>query len=110
QDIFTQGAKSASMQPALPVTPELIDREARRWPGDRITVRFLTPTRIVARGRLVRSAEFQPFFHRLLERTVELWTVYGDGAHPFDVVALRQQAASIECLVDETHWVDVESI
>lgn len=107
--LFQEGDSSAAGHLALPVTHELVLSEASRWPTDQITVRFLTPTRITAEGRLVQRADFVPIFQRLLERIIELWETYAGERPPLDAPVLLREAASIRCLADETHWVDLDS-
>jgi hypothetical protein len=104
-----EGEEPIRAERALPVTHELVEREATRWPTDRITVRFLTPTRITADGRLVHSAQFQPFFQRLLERIIDLWRAYADSDPPLDAPTLIEQGTHIRLVSDETRWVEVES-
>lgn len=108
--LLREGSAAAAAAPLLPVTHDLVLRESARWPIDRITVRFLTPTRIISAGRLVHQADFEPFIRRLLERICELWQAYGDGAPPPDAAVLAEQAQQIKCLADETQWIDLTSI
>jgi len=92
--------------PALPVTHELVQQEARRWPTDRLTLRFLTPTRITDGGRLVRKAEFRPFFARLLGRIADLWQAYGRDMPEIDFAGLTGAAEAVAVVSDETVWTD----
>jgi len=107
--LMGEGDRPVRAEPTLPVTHELVQREAARWPADRVTVRFLTPTRVTARGRLVHSAQFQPFFQRLVERMMDLWRAYGDSDPPLDARALMERAAHVRLVADETQWAEVES-
>ncbi|HUV90560.1 MAG TPA: CRISPR system precrRNA processing endoribonuclease RAMP protein Cas6 [Anaerolineae bacterium] len=107
--LMGEADQPVTAEPTLPVTHELVQRESARWPADRITVRFLTPTRITANGRLAHSAQFQPFFQRLLERIIDLWRAYAGSDPPLDARTLIEHAAHIRLVADETRWVELES-
>ncbi len=107
--LMREGDRSVAANPTLPVTHELVLSEASRWPTDRITIRFLTPTRITAAGRLVHTPQFAPLFQRLVERVIELWRAYGEGEPPLSARELIAHAEGIHLLSDETRWIEVES-
>jgi hypothetical protein len=67
QPVF-DGAERMVHVPDVPVTHTQVLQSA--LPGATITLRFLTPTRIVEGGRLIkpRRFRFQPLFQRLMER------------------------------------------
>lgn len=108
-ELMRAGTARASSALPLPVTYELAEREAERWPADRLTVRLLTPTYLVTRGEAVRRLAFDPFVKRLIERFIDLWTIYGEGEAPADRDDLVQQASCITVLSEDTQWVHTSS-
>ncbi len=72
-------------------------------------IHFLTPTRIIEKGHLVKRPLFTPLFHRLLERLEALSIAYGDGAPDWDKKALLALADKVRLVEDRTHWVDIKS-
>jgi CRISPR-associated endoribonuclease Cas6 len=97
--------------PTISVTEQDICKRAEQLPDDRVTLTFLTPTRIVQREHLLRRALFAPIMHRLLERLMALENAYGEGASMTmeELWALVEQAEQIECIEDCTRWSDVKS-
>jgi len=75
----------------------------------RLTVRFVTPARIIHKGRLSKSPTFHHWFARLIGRIHRLAKHYEDSPQhvPFD--SLHAQAGKIRCVSDKTHWVDAVS-
>jgi hypothetical protein len=108
-DLLSSDQRHVSAAPTLPVNHELIVKEARRWPSDRVTIRFLTPTRITMGGRLVHQPDFLPLFQRLIERIISLWKAYGEGVPPFGPDRLLKQADPVNMLADNTSWIDYVS-
>jgi len=78
-------------------------------PNSQLLIRFLTPTRIIEGGHLVKRPLFTPLFHRLLERLEALSIAYGDGAPEWDKNALLALADKVRLVEDRTHWVDIKS-
>jgi len=74
-----------------------------------LTLRFLTPTRIIEGGHLVKQPLFTPLFHRLLERLEALSIAYGEGAPQWDKNALLALADEVRLVEDRTRWVDIKS-
>ena len=87
------------------------ERLARRiaQDGGRLTLTFLTPTRIVEAGRLVHRPFFTPLFHRLLERLEALSAAYADRPLPLEKDRLLPLADRVRLVEDRTRWVDVAS-
>ena len=77
--------------------------------GGRLTLTFLTPTRIVEAGRLVHRPFFAPLFHRLLERLEALSAAYAGEPLPLDKERLLPLADRVRLVEDRTRWVDVAS-
>ncbi len=76
--------------------------------GGQLSLRFLTPTRIVHERKLVHEPLFRPLFQRLLERVNELQRTFGQAAEPpawQDLLALADQ---VQLLCNEAPWWDVQ--
>src|SRR5579859_4637942 len=65
--------------PDLAVTSETIGVCAEQISTERLTIRFLTPMRLIDGGQLVKTPLFRALVARLLERFDLLTTEYGDG-------------------------------
>ncbi len=99
--------------PDLPVTHAQVLQGARDHPpGRRITVEFLTPTRLIANGRLVKPHffRFRPFFQRLMERLEALTRHFSDTPLVFDdprgLIAAAEQVRLVE---NRLTWEEVRS-
>jgi len=104
--------------PANPVTSPQIATAASalgeldRVQGNRLALRFHTPTRIVADSHLVRGPAFLPLFQRLLERVeglVRYYTAWESGPVVPDREELLALANRVETVVDETVWTEAIS-
>jgi hypothetical protein len=83
--------------------------------GARLTVEFLTPTRIRDRftgdgpnGLLMRPL-LRPLFQRLLERLTALSKHFSDTPMTLDFGDLVRRAEGVRLAADQTHWLDLES-
>ena len=100
--------------PHRPVTPQQV-ANAADWLAQRLaenegqlSIRFLTPARIVSQKQLVHTPEFRPLFQRLLERVHELQRTFGGSEPDIDwhgLLALADQVALVE---DRTTWWDLQ--
>lgn len=101
--------------PSRPVTQAQVEGVSQSLlgtiDGGRIEVRFLTPTRIVADGRLVHVPHFAPLFARLYDRLGALSTHYASGA-----LAPREAKGDLMALADQVQlvegrggWADIHS-
>ena len=108
--LYAQGQQLFQV-PTISVTEHDIRKRSEQLPDDRVTLTFLTPTRIVEREHLLQHASFGPLIHRLLERLMALENAYGEGASMTieELWALVEQAEQIECIEDHTRWSDVKS-
>lgn len=86
--------------------------------GGRVTVRFLTPTRLVHRKRLLKVPQFRPLFGRALDRIEALFSMYGErrnsaqvpGMAPImDVPGWLQIAEEVRLVEYDVHWIDLKS-
>jgi CRISPR/Cas system endoribonuclease Cas6 (RAMP superfamily) len=78
--------------------------------GRRLTLDFLTPTRIVHQERLVHQPHFSPLFARLLDRVSALRSQFAEGTplSQEDKAHLLSLADQVQLIVDETQWWDVK--
>lgn len=74
-----------------------------------IALEFVTPTRLVDQGRLLRRPLFLPLALRLFERLEALSGRYGGAALPIDRAALLPLAERVEVVDDRTRWVELDS-
>lgn len=102
------GARQVAM-PDLPVTHEQIAAAAEALPGDRVRLRFVTPTRLTDASALVRRPLPRPLVQRLLERLSALMREFGEGVPPWDFAGLIAHAENIRLERDHTRWVELGS-
>lgn len=102
-------AREVVALPDIPVTWAQAQQAAATLPADRLTLHFLTPTRIVDEGRLVHRPLFRPLFQRLLERLISLCETFGGGKPDLDARALVDAAGEVRLVEDHTRWVDLHS-
>jgi CRISPR-associated endoribonuclease Cas6 len=98
--------------PTLSVTSMDISARAAVLSAERITINFLTPTRILFKEKLVHHAAFFPFLLRLLERLKVLEQTYGieEGQSSVSLCeGLDLLASDVVCAEDNTHWEDLHS-
>lgn len=97
--------------PTLQVNEQDVQARAAQLPADRITLTFLTPTRIIEKEHLMYQVAFAPILHRLLERLVALEGAYSESVsltieELWNLVTLAEK---IECVNDATQWLDIRS-
>lgn len=107
--------------PTLAITADRVATRAAALPTDRLALRFLTPTRLIAEGQLVRRPDAAVLARRLAERLEALEREYGEPGDHGDTGAaaedtwrarrliVERHAPSIRTVTDETRWVDVAS-
>jgi hypothetical protein len=116
--------------PTLAITPADVAARASSLPADTLTIEFLTPTRLIASGQLVRRPDLAVLVARLAERLDALSRQYASSALPdcdggdgggaandawntpaaqYRARSLAAQAASAHLVADDTHWVDLAS-
>jgi hypothetical protein len=115
RQILYQEGKARVDIPMLSVSTADVCARARALPGERLTINFLTPTRILFQEKLVHHAAFRPLILRLSERLAALKQVYGDMVVQEDQRAaisrndLDLLAKEVECVEDSTCWDDLHS-
>lgn len=98
--------RAMARMPSLAVTAAQVREFAADLPSDGFTVRFLTPARLTAEGKLVQSGPpLALLIHRLLERLWMLAAVYaapeGDDKREAHIAALREWRAGWPQLLAE---------
>ncbi|HEX6480045.1 MAG TPA: CRISPR system precrRNA processing endoribonuclease RAMP protein Cas6 [Ktedonobacteraceae bacterium] len=112
RQVIYQAGKSLVDVPTLTVTPIDVSARAKTLPEEKITLNFLTPTRILYDEKLVHHAAFGPLVQRLLERLGTLEQAYGteEGQSPAHRWReLVQLTKDVECVEDNTCWEDLRS-
>jgi hypothetical protein len=79
-------------------------RFAEAMQPDRLTVEFLTPTRIIQDGKLAQQPRFRPWFQRLLERTRRISELYTDAPVWIPFGELLTLADGVRLTTDESRW------
>ncbi len=77
QTLYQQGNAQVAA-PTLAVTPERVAAHAASLPGDQLTLRFLSPTRLITQGQLMRRPDLRTLIARLSERFDALAQEYGE--------------------------------
>ena len=112
RQVFYQEEKAKVDVPTVSVTSADVVARAATFSTRKITLDFLTPTRIVYKEKLVHHAAFRPLILRLLERLTALEQEYGgeEGQSPTSRWReLVQLAGNVECECDDTRWEDLRS-
>lgn len=110
--VVYQVGKTKVAVPTISVTPLDVLARAEALPTDKVTINFLTPTRILYKEKLVHHAAFGPLVQRLLERLTALEQAYGNEGEQGltgrwrELVAL---AGSVQCTNDSTQWEELQS-
>lgn len=116
QDVLEPGSNLVQ-RPGLPVTHSQIVETSRYWLAGAetnnkngrfdLTLTFITPTRLVAQKRLLKTPHFAPLFHRLLERLLTLEEAFGrPEAAPTELIETRPDKNSLLALADRVELVD----
>lgn len=123
-------------QPLLPVTQAQVQAESRRLltqplpvagnghngstfqrgqadnPVD-LAIQFLTPTRLTHQNQLLKTPEFSPLFHRLLDRLIQLTEEHVNAGLPetgsVDKPSLLAVADTVTTISNHTQWREVWS-
>ncbi len=110
QSVLSEGA-SMVQQPDIPIThAQILARAETAIPADgRLTLEFLTPTRIIHNKKLMHRPEFAPLFSRILSRVTAIGQQYANDT-PFsesEYTALASLAETVQLQNDTTRWWDV---
>ncbi len=105
--VLREGERNVQV-PSLPVKHRDVSAAAKRLRrSGQLTLRFLTPARIVERGALLKEMRFRPLMQRLLERLKELVEHFSSSKVPYDIKALRDMAEGVKLVADRTEWVEL---
>jgi hypothetical protein len=96
-------------EPPPPPEPEAYTDFAARLNSAQLDVTFLTPTRIVDRGKLCQSPVFRPWFQRLLERVRVIGELYTDAPPWIPFQELLEAARQVELVAANTRWLEIVS-
>jgi hypothetical protein len=101
------------------VTSDDVAKRAEELPTDRITLDFLSPTRLVHDGHLMARPNFSTLVMRLAQRLEEIQQEYApvtgteEGSETIGgrdwYLMLKEKAALVQLESDETHWADIQS-
>lgn len=111
--LWARGEKQPEV-PRLYVTSSDIAMRANQLSTNRLTVNFVSPTRLIADERVQRQPDFSTLVARLAQRLEQIQQEYGDGIAGESIVpdkawylSIREKAAHIRIERDETKWVEV---
>jgi len=111
QPIISAGDQVVQV-PDLPVTHQ----QVLSWANDpasggQVHIEFLTPTRLIERGHLVKphSFRFRPFFQRLLDRIEALSRDFSDSPQRFDFRDLLAAAEEVQVIDNHLSWEELRS-
>jgi hypothetical protein len=103
-------------KPTLQVTPPRVAEAAAGGHSERITVEFLSPTRLIAGSKLVKRPDPLVFIQRLLERCQTLAEYYSEAGDPptreeWRAAAAQMQYAAqpLRITYNDTEWHDAWS-
>lgn len=108
QTIIAAGDTRAQM-PTLGVTHADICEAATRLDPDRVTLRFLTPVRLIDSATTLDRPAFRPLMQRLWRRLGDLSTAFGGDTLCLSYSTLLEQAEAVKTVADTTAWRAVTS-
>jgi hypothetical protein len=102
-DALTRQSRPLGKELPAPIRGETYQNFANLLNHELVTIRFLTPTRIIQDERLCHKPIFRVWFQRLLERTRKISEAYAEPINiPFtELLALAEQVTIQE---DKTRW------
>ncbi len=103
--------------PDIPITHEQVCEWANgangawRMAHGRVAMKFLTPTRIIERGRLLKPHQFRfkPLFQRLLDRLEALSRDFSDTKLEVDFSGLVEAAEDVRVVDNRLWWEELSS-
>jgi hypothetical protein len=109
QPVLREGSRQVHV-PDVPVTHAQIMQMANgEWGMGNLTMRFVTPTRLVDRGHLLKPEmfRFRPFLQRLLERLESLSGAFCETPLDVDFPALLAEADAVQVVERRLSWEEV---
>jgi hypothetical protein len=85
-----------------------VERQAGEMPGDEVTLRFLTPTRIKHEGRFISQPPFHVIVRNVLRRVSSLSYFHCGEQWEFDYQGAIERAQAVRSAEVNTQWVDWE--
>jgi hypothetical protein len=109
QPVVREGTSQVHV-PDVPITHAQIEA-SKGPPNTRVTVNFLTPTRLIESGHLVKPEDFRfrSLFQRLLERLEALSEDFSDPPLDVDFPALLEKAEAVRVVDNRLHWEELRS-
>lgn len=108
-EILMQPTYRAVRQPRLWVDAAQIETASQRRSPQWLTVRFITPTRLMDKGEPAKRPDFSILLARTLERVDALQIEYGDATAVSPHEALMAAAKGIRLAQDNTQWQEIFS-
>ncbi len=113
RSILREGSQMVQV-PDIPITHQQVTSQVSRITPhvSRFTLRFLTPTRIIERGHLLKpeTFHFRPFFQRLMERLEALSRDFSDTPLVFgDPKGLIEAAGRVRVVENRLIWEELRS-
>lgn len=111
QTIYEAG-QTRAQAPAITLRADAWSQRVAQLNPEHITLRFITPLRLVDREHLVKQPVFRPLIHRLLERYLALEQYYGNqqaGMSREEKAAYLSGTDAVICTSDQTTWVELVS-
>ncbi|MBN2393406.1 MAG: CRISPR system precrRNA processing endoribonuclease RAMP protein Cas6 [Anaerolineae bacterium] len=111
QPVLREGSRQVHV-PDVPVThAQVMERGEGRGKNGECTLLFLTPTRLVDKGRLLKpeTFSFRAFLQRLLERLESLSEAFCDTPLDVDFPALLAEAETVQVVEQRLQWEEVRS-
>jgi hypothetical protein len=118
EQLYARGQLEVKL-PSVIITVEDVMKRAAQLPADNLTLHFLTPTRLIGDGRLLRQPLFRPLALRLAERLGELAEGYGEEDDLSRENAREQSferytrfetlSRQVQLVAQQTTWVELAS-
>lgn len=127
QEVWAENPLTGELQPVLesddnmvqvpdvPITHEQVckfaSEQVRKSAGGQVILRFLTPTRLVESGRLVKPHEFhfKPLLQRLLDRLESLSRDFSDTKLSIDFSGLVAVSERVRVVDNRLWWEELSS-
>jgi hypothetical protein len=110
--VIYEAGKTRVQVPVISLHADEWGQYASQLNASQLTLRFVTPLRLIDREHLVKHLTFRPFIQRLLERFLALEHAYGNATLALpreEKEALLQQAEHITRIADHTIWIELTS-
>mgnify|MGYP005845277417 CR=1 FL=1 len=107
--VLYQRGQAQSQMPILPLSATDIDHYAQQLSPELVTLDLHTPVRLLSEKQLVHQISLRPLIQRLMRRLDDLSMRFGNGSLDLDWAWYVQQAAQVQVVNDQTHWLDVMS-